>query len=217
MREHTREKGRYFRTEAGELLLDWGSNGANYTELDFSYVAKTRGGMRKIYGQVRRNADGVSYDTFDIMLGRKREKTRGSGSVGAALRAHIKAVTGADEYRLEVLERLPGVPLSAKGEIVSRLTEALDGWGDGIWDEAMSDRLRESGKLTQEMKSHEARRFSDEVWSRDELWCETRSSPSGVVAIGILNLDVSAYSWAYNRWRERVQALVAFLEAQLGE
>ena len=95
MREHTRANGRYERTEAGTLTIDWGRNGADHEVLDFSYVLKGKmGNLFKIYGQVRRNADGKTYDTYDIKAGNRRKKTEKSMTVEEAIKAHVKAVAG---------------------------------------------------------------------------------------------------------------------------
>ena len=111
MREHTRANGRYFRTEAGTLILDWGRNGTDYSTLDFAYVNKGKAGnLYKVYGQVKAGRDIGTFDTYDIKAGRKRLTTSGSDSVDSAILAHLMQVADLQEGNKITVPPLPPVP-----------------------------------------------------------------------------------------------------------
>lgn len=194
MREHVRGSERYFRTEAGALTLDWGSNGADYRKLDFSYVATGKGGnLRKIYGQIQRNADGETYDSYDIMAGRCRRKTSGSPTIEAAIKAHIKSETGDEAKGLTLEGRVPTVPNSIRTEMIQVLMEAIKGW-DGCLQ-------GESKEWSEEKKTKIRQSFVNRVWDCGRFYCDSVASKSCIRAVGLLNVEVGTYSELYKRWR----------------
>ena len=193
MREHLRGKGRYFRTEAGELLLDWGGDGGDYKTLDFSYVAKCKAGLQKIYGQVRRGEDGVTYDTYDNKVGRKRRVTKGSPTIDKALQAHIAAITGVEDANVTTKGKLAPVPHSIRKELCAVLVEAL-----GRWDDCWQGDTK-GWSAERKRKAREA--FVRRVWDCGKFYCDSVASNTMVKAVGLLNVEVGAYSELYMRWR----------------
>lgn len=122
MREHTRTNGRYFRTEEGSLILDWGRNGVDYSTLDFAYVGKGKAGnLYKVYGQVRAGSDIGTFDTYDIKAGRKRLITSGNDSVDNAINAHLDKVVGMKGKKVVV----PPLPLVPAGKVAFRQTQTV--------------------------------------------------------------------------------------------
>lgn len=192
MREHTRTNGRYERTEAGTLTLDWGSNGADYKALDFSYVLKGKmGNLFKIYGQVRRNPDGRTYDTYDIKAGNRRIKTEKSSTVGMAIRKHIKVVAGVEVFKLDL--KLPIAPDSIKVELSKVIHGAIKKW-DYLW--------RGDSKFWDERQKESARSKFANVWPCDRFFCDPLDSEGEYAPIGILNVDVRENRFLYRQWRE---------------
>lgn len=197
MREHTRTNGRYERTEAGTLTLDWGSNGADYKTLDFSYVLKGKmGNLFKIYGQVRRNPDGRTYDTYDIKAGNRRIKTEKSSTVGMAIREHIKVVSGVEVFKLDV--KLPIAPDSIKEELGKVIHSAIKQW-DFLW--------RGESKFWSEEDKESVRVAFSNVWPCDMFFCEPLDREDEYVPIGILNVDVRNNRNLYKMWRETCVAV----------
>lgn len=201
MREHVRGNGRYFRTEAGKLTLDWGGNGGDYRTLDFSYVAKSKGGLRKIYGQVCRNVDGETYDTYDIMAGRKRRKTSKNSTVENAIKAHIKAETGDEAKRLDVKGKMPYVPNTIRKEMKEVMLEAVEGWNECLPGEGK--------EMTAAEKIQVWEMFVVKVWMFDyrKFFCDSLASKGSVKAVGLLNVDVGRYGALYEQWREYCASL----------
>ena len=198
MREHVRGKERYFRTNAGDLALDWGSNGVDYTKLDFTYVAKSRGGLIKIYGQVRRNPDGETYDTYDTKAGRNRQKTRGSSTIDNAIKAHIKEETGEQIYEPLVKEgMLPCAPNTIRTEMVKALGEAVKGW-----DFLMRGKMKE---WSEEQKQAFRDRFVEQIWDNGDFFCDSIASKAMVRPVGLLNVDTCVYSNVYKKWRKALE------------
>ena len=194
MRVHTRGKGRYFRTVAGDMVLDWGSNGADYSTLDFSYVAECKGGLRTIYGQVRRNSDGETYDTYDIMAGRKRLKTSKNSTIEHAIKAHITAVTGVAVPSVSVRGEMPVVPDTIKPGLEEVLLKAVSGWDD-FWDE-------ECRGWTEERREIARKRFVNEVKDVGKFYIDSMANKKTVVALGLMNVEVGEYSNLYRLWKD---------------
>lgn len=195
MREHVRGNGRYFRTEVGNLILDWGSNGADYKTLDFSYVAKGKGGnLHKLYGQVRR--DGEAYITYDTRAGRCRQVATGQSSIATAIKTHIENLTG-EQVRIEV--KLPPVPNTIREAISSVIMKAIKGWdfcwrGDSKqWDESAKQKARET--------------FVARAWDCGKFYCDTVASKKAVVPVGLMNVEVGDYSNLYRLWRDSCEAI----------
>lgn len=202
MRMHTRDKGRYFRTEAGELTLDWGFDGADYTTLEFSYAAKfPSGNMRSIKGQVKRNEDGETYDTYAVQAGTKRLKCVKKGSIAAALRAHVKEVAGCDLTGVDVMQKMPKPPKSVREELYSKIQKAVEGW-DFFWG---LGRAENKDPFTDEEKESIRKTFVSEIWEKNNFWCDTMADKVCVVAVGLLNLNVGQYGTIYRAWREWVR------------
>ena len=197
MREHVRGNGRYFRTEAGNLVLDWGSNGADYKTLDFSYVAKGKwGNLHKLYGQVRRSDDGETYATYNTKAGRYRQVVSGKSSIATAIKAHIEELTGEDA-KIEV--NLPPVPNTIREEMSAVIMKAIKGWdfcwrGESKqWDEAAKQRAREA--------------FVAKTWDCGNFYCETLASKKAVAPVGLLNVGIGDYSNLYRLWRSSCEAV----------
>lgn len=198
MREHTRDNGRYFRTEVGALTLDWGSNGADYTTLDFSYVAKGKGGnLTKIYGQVRRNEDNETYDTYDIKAGRNRQITTKNGTIGAAIRAHVSKVIGLNVYDIDVKGKMPIVPNTIREELSAVIMTAIKKW-DFFWRGAAK-------KWDDETKQQARETFVLSMWDSGKFFSDEANPKKGVVAVGLLNIDTADYSNLYRLWRETLE------------
>lgn len=194
MREHVRGKERYFRTNAGDLALDWGSNGADYTVLDFSYVAKCPSGLRKLYGQIHRNADGRTYDAWDIKAGRRRVKTQGSETIEAAIRAYVEAETGVRAYDLTVKGKMPLVPNTIRTEMCHVMKEAIKGW-DFCWQ-------GEAKGWSEEQKEAARKTFIEMSWNSGAYYCDSAEYRGREAkTIGLLNVDVGQYGELYKRWR----------------
>lgn len=197
MREHTRANGRYERTEAGTLTLDWGSNGGDYNALDFSYVLKGKmGNLFKIYGQVRRNPDGRTYDTYDIKAGNRRIKTEKNSTVSRAIREHIRVVSGVEVFKLDV--KLPLAPDSIKEELSKVILGAIKRW-DYLW--------RGDSKFWSEREKEGARVVFSNVWPCDKFFCEPLDREGAYIPIGILNVDVRENRNLYRLWRESCVAM----------
>ena len=200
MREHTRTNGRYFRTEAGALTLDWGSNGSDYNALDFSYVIKSKmGNLSKIYGQVRRTPDNVTYDTYDIKAGRKRVTTRHNLTIASAIRSHIKVVTGIEVPTLEVAGEMPLAPDTIRLEMQGIIERAVKNWEfcfRGLskeWSDAQKDKARKV--------------FAVKVWDCGKFFCEPLENRQDYVPMGLLNVDVRANKNLYRLWCDSCEAL----------
>ena len=197
MREHVRGNGRYFRTEAGNLILDWGSNGADYKTLDFSYVAKGKwGNLHKLYGQVRRSDDGETYSTYDTRAGRCRQVTSGKSSIKTAIEAHIQELTG-ENARCVI--NLPPVPNTIREEISAVIMTAIKGWdfcwrGESkYWDENAKQRARTA--------------FVAKTWDCGKFYSETIASRKAVAPVGLLNIEIGDYSNLYRMWRSSCEAI----------
>ena len=198
MREHTRRNGRYERTHAGALTLDWGSAGGDYKALDFSYVAKGKmGNLFKIYGQVRRGEDGVAYDTYDVKAGNRRLKTSNNTTVSNAIRAHIKAATGEEAYGLDI--EMPIAPDTIREELRGTIVEAVRNW-DYFWRGKIADWGEE--------RREQARQAFADVWPCEEYFCDPLDSLAEYKVVGILNVDVRKNRDLYRKWREYCEALV---------
>ena len=189
MREHTRTNGRYERTEVGTLTLDLGSNGADYTVLDFSYVLKGKmGNLFKIYGQVRRNPDGCTYDTYDTKAGNRRLRTEKNATVNRAIREHVKAVAGVEVYNLEV--KMPIAPDSIRDALGEIIYWAISRW-DYFW----------RGE-SEEEKETARKEFATTVWPCDRYFIEPLENAIDYKPIGILNVDVREHRQLYRDWRD---------------
>lgn len=200
MREHTRNNGRYMRTEVGALTLDWGSNGADYNALDFSYVAKGKmGNLHKIYGQVRRSEDKETYETYDIKAGRRRLITKGTWSVNAAIRAHVSSITGRMCGDIDVDSVMPIVPNTIRKEITEVIITAIKKLDDFWTGEA------KNWSEGEKQKAREA--FARETWNCGKFFCQSLSSRGAVVPVGVLNVEVCAFSNLYRLWKEACEAI----------
>ena len=194
MREHTRANKRYERSEAGDLTLDWGKNGADYTALDFSYVAKGKmGNMFKVYGQVRRNPDGITYDTYDVKAGNRRLKTRENITLNKAIKAHIEKATGTPVNHKEMKIELPIVPNTARGALWGAVMGAITGW-EYCW--------RGKCKGYDEAKKQEARdAFVRGIEDFSRYYCDPTDKECDYKAVGLVNIDVRNNRTLYRDWR----------------
>ena len=200
MREHTRANGRYERTEAGALTLDWGKDGADYNALDFSYVVKNKmGNMFKIYGQVRRTPDDVTYDTYDVKAGRRRLTTQKNLSVASAVKAHIKAVAGIDDPTLDVTGKMPMAPDTIVLEMQGIIERTVKNW-DFCW-------RGKSRGWSEEQKARARRAFAIKTWDCGKFFCEPLEKRQEYVPMGLLNVDVRAHKNLYSLWRASCEAL----------
>lgn len=178
--------------------MDWGYNGADFKTLDFSYVAKGKGGnLHKVYGRVMRNDDNETYDTYDIKAGRHRIVASKQPSVNSAIRAHVKAVVGIDPTGLVTKGKMPVVPESIREPLMTIIKGKAKEWnffwrGDSkFWTESQKTRAREA--------------FAQKVWDKGDFYCESVASKKAVVPLGILNIDIGDFGNLYNLWRESVE------------
>lgn len=202
MREHTRNNGRYMRTESGTLTVDWGSNGADYNAIDFSYVAKGRmGNLSTIYGQVRRTPGAMTYDTFDVKAGRNRNITSKSETIDSAIRKHITLVTGENTAKLDVVGKIPIPPNTIRTEMKNVITKAIIE-EQGLWS-------NDCNGLSETQKMAELSTFAENTWN-----CAWQISLTGYSdkhkykKVGLLDVDVSEKGKLNIMWRSYLQQLV---------
>ena len=200
MRERVRGSGRCMGNEAGSLTLDWGSNGADYNALDFSYVVKNRmGNLSTIYGQVRRNTEDLTYSTYDTKAGRKREITTGSETIGVAIRKRLKDSAGVDVVNLDVESKMPLSPNTIRLEMQKIILDAVKGW-DFCW-------RGESKGWSEEQRQKAREVFARETWDCGKFYCKPLEDKKGYKPLGLLNVDVRLNRNLYRLWRESCEAI----------
>ena len=200
MREHTRENTRYFRTEAGALTLDWGSDGNDYKELDFSYVAKAKSGnLQKVYGRIRRNEDGETFDTYDIKAGNCRLKTSKNSTIDTAIRAHVREVAGDCPSFIMTKGKMPVVPNSIRDEISEVMLNTISKW-NFVW--------RGDMKFLGETEKEKIRKdFVVKYWDCGKFYCDVVGTKKSVTPVGLLNVEIGEYSNLYRMWRDYCASL----------
>lgn len=194
MREHVRGSGRYHRTEQGAITLDWGGNGADYKVLDFTYVVQGKlGNMRKLYGRIRRNADGETYDTYDVMAGNDRLKTTGAFTIETAIKSFVHAMTGVmPTIKRPIKDMMPLLPDSAKEPMGKVLKGAMD-----------KMRFCFRGRLADLegcMKDSFIDIFALENWQNAKFFVD--SVKEDVIPVGIVNVAVGKYSNLHREFRD---------------
>lgn len=200
MREHTRGNERYFGTKAGDLSLDWGSNGADYKVLDFVYVAGGKmGNLHKVYGRIRRNPDNETYDSYDVKAGRDRVTTQGKGSIASAIRAHVQAVEGKYDPGITTKGKMPPVPDTIRKEISEVLLGAVRNW-----DFCFGAKWKKKGESEKE-GIRDA--FIKRVWNSGKFYSDEMTAKAATEAVGLLNVGVGEYGNLYRMWREECRRI----------